>query len=88
MYNNWASDQEVTKYLTWPHHETPDTTKSILQDWISQYDKKDFYLWAIELKSIQQPIGSISVVACNDDTSMVEIGYCIGRNWWHAGITR
>ena len=23
----------------------------------------------------------------NEDVSMVHIGYCIGRNWWHKGIT-
>ncbi len=22
MYRNWASDKEVTRYLTWPLHET------------------------------------------------------------------
>ena len=23
----------------------------------------------------------------NEDVSMVHIGYCIGKNWWHKGIT-
>lgn len=87
MYENWASDSEVTKYLTWPHHETPDITKSILQDWIHQYDRKDFYQWAIVDKENSEPIGSISVVEYNNDTDMAEIGYCIGRPWWHMGIT-
>ena len=24
MFNNWASDAEVTKYLTWPAHKSLD----------------------------------------------------------------
>ena len=27
MYNNWASDDEVTKYLTWKTHDSIDRTK-------------------------------------------------------------
>lgn len=30
MFDNWASDPEVTKYLTWPTYETPDTANVIL----------------------------------------------------------
>ena len=31
MFDNWASDPEVTKYLTWPTHESVETTKRIIQ---------------------------------------------------------
>ena len=27
MFKNWANDEEVTKYLTWPPHGTVDVTK-------------------------------------------------------------
>ena len=26
MFNNWASDAEVTKFVSWPPHSTPDLT--------------------------------------------------------------
>ena len=51
MFYNWANDPEVTKYLTWPAHESVDTTETILKEWISKYDEKDFYQWAIELNA-------------------------------------
>ena len=35
MYQNWASDPEVVKYLTWPAHSSIDVTKAIIEDWIS-----------------------------------------------------
>lgn len=30
MYNNWASDDEVTKYLTWNTHQNIEVSKSII----------------------------------------------------------
>ena len=88
MYKNWASDDEVTKYLTWPTHSNMDVSKLVLEDWASSYSDEKYYQWAIVLKEKgDEPIGSISVVKMNEDVSMVEIGYCIGRAWWKNGIT-
>jgi len=88
MFANWASDDEVTKYLTWPTHPSVEVTKSVLTDWAASYSDDKFYLWAITLKENgSQPIGSISAVHMDEDISMVHIGYCIGRVWWNRGIT-
>ena len=87
VYNNWANDDEVTKYLEWPTHKDKNTTKSVLESWIKEYPKNDFYQWAIVPKKINEPIGSISVVNKKDKTKMIEIGYCIGKQWWNKGVT-
>ena len=87
-YYNWTSDPEVTKYLTWPTHQSVEQTEQVIKEfWIANYDKKDFYEWAIELNEIEQPIGSISAVRVDDNIDAVEIGYCIGREFWHKGYT-
>ncbi len=87
MFQNWASDEEVTKFLTWPAYTSPETAITVLNEWIESYEKPDFYQWAIVLKEINEPIGSISVVAIDEKVQMAEIGYCIGRTWWNRGIT-
>lgn len=88
MYKNWASDDEVTKYLPWPTHSNSDVSKSIAEDWVDSYSDEKYYQWAIVLKENgDEPIGSIGAVRMNEDISMVHIGYCIGRAWWHQGIT-
>ncbi len=88
MYKNWASDDEVTKYLTWPTHSNMDVSKYVLKDWVSAYSDEKYYQWAIVLRENgDEPIGSISAVEMNEDVSMVHIGYCIGRAWWNQGIT-
>ncbi len=52
MYNNWASDPEVTKFLTWPCHEIVEISNAVLTDWVGQYGKDDYYQWAIVVKII------------------------------------
>ena len=87
MFENWASDSEVTRYMTWPAHESVGISKAVLEDWTASYSRKDYYQWAIVLKEHgQDPIGSIGAVDVNDDISKVQVGYCLGRNWWHQGI--
>lgn len=86
MFDNWASDDDVTRYLTWPTHASVEVSQMILNSWIESYADERFYNWAIELKSLGQPVGNISVVRCSDLSQRAEIGYCMGKNWWHQGI--
>ena len=86
MFRNWANDPDISKFLTWPPHKDAAESKSILEKWTAAYDKDDCYNWAIVLKSLSEPIGSISVVRQRDDIRMVHIGYCIGKRWWRQGF--
>ena len=85
MFRNWASDPEVTKYLTWPAHESVAVTQRILEGWVSEYERSDYYHWMIVLKETGEPIGSLlaSIVGL---VQSAHIGYCIGKKWWHQGI--
>lgn len=86
MFDNWASDPEVTKFMTWPTHASVEVSSMVLADWVSHYGEDHYYQWAIVPKSLGQPIGSIAGVHLNDRIGKVEVGYCIGRAWWHQGI--
>ena len=68
MYRNWASDQEVTRYLTWNAHTSVEDTKQILTSWTESYSGPANYQWAIELKETGEPIGSIAAVEMNENT--------------------
>lgn len=87
MFRNWASDDEVTKFLTWPAHADVSVSKEYIDSLIEDYKDPSLYNWAIELKGIGEPVGAISVVRCDPEVGSMHIGYCIGRNWWHRGIT-
>ncbi len=87
MFRNWASDKEVTKYLTWPPHKDVEVSRAVLEDWIVRYSDDNYYNWAITLKeNSDEPIGNIAVNQMREDTAVMHIGYCLGRKWWHAGI--
>ena len=87
MYQNWASDPEVTKTLMWPTHESVETSRAVLADWVGRYGEKDYYQWAIVPKNGgDRPAGSIAVVRQDDTLRMVHIGYCLGRSWWGQGV--
>ena len=87
MYNNWAGDSEVTKYLSWQTHPNIEKSKEIIKSWIENYSKNDFYNWAIVLKENNQAIGSIGAAKNDDSIEMVHIGYCISKKYWNKGIT-
>ncbi len=86
MFNNWANSEEVTKFLTWSPHKSEEDTKQLLAIWEKNYSQPNFYQWAIELKEIGEPIGSISVVKIDEQINEVITGYCIGEAWWRKGI--
>lgn len=86
MYHNWASKDEVTKFLPWPTHSDVEITRAVLSGWIDDYNKADCYNWAIELKETGEVIGNISVVHIKENIECTEIGYCMGTKWWGLGI--
>jgi ribosomal-protein-alanine N-acetyltransferase len=86
-YRNWCSEDAVTRYLTWQTHADAGVTETLMTDWAAGYADPAFYQWAIELKSLGEPIGSISVVHRDEQVNAVSIGYCIGSCWWRQGIT-
>ena len=86
MYRNWASEDEVTKFLTWPTHSDVEATKFVLGNWIADYSKDNFYNWVIELKETGEVIGNISVVDVRENTACALLGYCMGTKWWGQGI--
>lgn len=86
MFQNWASDPEVTKYLRWRPHPSMEATASLLAEWVKSYSDPNYYQWAIELHENGKVIGSIGILdpSCSDASG--EIGYCMGKAWWGQGL--
>jgi ribosomal-protein-alanine N-acetyltransferase len=87
MFHNWASDPNVTKYLMWQAHPDIGESRKIATLWSEEYVSEKNYQWAIVPKELNEPIGSIASVRQNELTSMVHIGYAIGKKWWGLGYT-
>ena len=87
MFDNWASNPNVTKYLIWQPYKNVDDVKTYIQSCIDNYKNPDYYYWVIEYRENRQAIGTISVVDFKDSINCALIGYCIGEDYWHKGIT-
>ena len=86
MYRNWASEDRVTEFLTWPTHPSADVSKAVIENWVNSYEKPYYYQWGIELKETGEVIGSIAVVSITENTRAADIGYCLGTKWWGQGL--
>lgn len=87
MFNNWASNPNVTKFMTWQPYTSIGEVENYIRVCIEGYEKNSNYNWVIEYKNNNQAIGSISVVELNEVVNCAVVGYCIGEEYWHKGIT-
>lgn len=87
VYRNYANNDNVTKYLTWPTHASVADSCSYVNSVVQSYKSGRHYEWAIVLKNFGEVIGAISIVRTREKEDDVEIGYCIGETFWHQGLT-
>lgn len=83
IFENWASDEDFPKYMTWIAHKNIEETKKIVDMWIKEYEDPKTIRFMIVLKSTNEVIGQIDVVKIVDD--IPEIGYLIMKKYWNNG---
>lgn len=83
MYENWASDDDVTRHLSWPTHPDVSVTEKIIKEWVEGYETKDYYRWTICLKD-NIAIGDLDVIKRLDDVPV--IGFCMSKKYWGTDI--
>lgn len=84
IFNNWANDPDVTKYLSWNPHKNINETKNILDIWLDEYVNPKTYRWGITIKDSGELIGQIDVVSYSRD-GMPVIGYLLSKRYWNNG---
>ena len=62
MFENWASDPQVTRFLRWEPHKDWLETAQLLAGWEALYPNPDYYQWGVCLRGSDAPFGSISVM--------------------------
>ena len=83
----YTSDQLVSQYVTWDHHETIMDTKGFIHFVNQQYTLKKLAPWGIEYKDNGKLIGTIDFVSWQPKHFNAEIGYAIARPYWGQGMT-
>lgn len=84
MNENWATDENVTKYVSFEPHKDYEETMRIVSAWIKEYDNGS-YNWVVELKDNNEIIGNISVIELSKKHNNCELGYVFGSKFWGKG---
>lgn len=76
----YASDDLVTRYLTWPTHKTLAQSEKVVETYYMDGAGK----YAIELKSERKCIGCIDLRLCEEHHKL-SFGYVLNRDYWNKG---
>ena len=82
IFERYARDPEVTRYLPWRPHESIERTEDFLRRCRDFWERNEAFPWAIVLNAETQPIGMIDL---RPQGTRVEIGYVLARPFWGRG---
>lgn len=82
MFERWAQDPDVTRYLVWRPH--PDRSESVahIERCATAWSTGESYVWFIEEKAGSRLVGSL---AARDGAHGVNLGYLLARDAWGRG---
>ena len=85
MYE-YASRDEVTRYLLWKTHKTSDHTKRYLSYVVGLYKSGGFFDFAIEYKENGKMIGTCGFASLDPANDSGEVGYVLSPDYWGRSI--
>ena len=77
----YNSDPEVSKYMTWQAHRSPEETREFIETIIRRYCKGQVAPWGIELRENTKLIGSCGFTAWDTDHARGEVGFVLSPNY-------
>lgn len=84
----YASNENVTKYLPWKKHKNLKVTTDYINLVLSNYLQGQLPApWAIVFREIDKVIGTIEFVKIDSTNNFSEIGYVLSEDYWGRGIT-
>jgi len=81
----YASDPEITKYVTWEPHKSIEDSINFIKYALEKYDKKEAIQWGIVYKENNKVIGTCDILPVTKHFR-AEIAYALSRKYWGKGI--
>ena len=82
IFYTYASKPEVTRFVSWPTHQSLQDTKAFLRYAINGWDSGTDYSFAIRLQESHRLIGSIGVI---NENGKLQFGYVFSPTQWNKG---
>ena len=83
IFNNYAHDPDVTRYLMWRPHKNLDAAKEWLKSNIGSWDMDKSLAFSIWHRKTGQVIGMIGI---SIDGFTATFGYVLAKPYWNRGI--
>ena len=85
MYG-YASDPEVTRYVTWDAHISRENTLGYLKFLQQRYKTDRCLVWGVVLKENNKLIGTCDYVRIDNTSKCGILGYALAREYWNQGL--
>jgi len=82
IFNHYAADPEVTRYLTWRPCNDRTEVAVFLQSRLAKWDTGEEFSWGITQRGRDRVIG---MIGCRTRGYAAEIGYVLTRSYWRRG---
>lgn len=82
IFYTYASKPDVTKYMSWPTHQSVDDTRAFLRYAVSGWYEGIDYSYSVRLRSNNKLIGSFGVV---NENGKLQFGYIFSTHYWNQG---
>lgn len=83
---DYASDPEITRYVTWNAHRTIADSESMIRTYaFENYKNREPAPLGIILKETKKLVGTVDLMAVSPRWRVEELGYTIGRAYWNRG---
>ncbi len=82
IYEAYANDAEVTRYLTWRPHRSLADAEEPLANQMAAWESGKYFSWVITLKDGGELAG---MIAARPDGWRIDLGYVLGRKFWGRG---
>ena len=83
IFNAYAQDAEVTRYVLWELHKSVQETEQFLLDCVAAWNGSVRFPWVITLRGGGELVGMIEMRINNFKAN---VGYVVARGYWQRGI--
>ena len=83
IFDDYASDSSVAKYMTWKLHGNVEETIEFLHRCERVWIEGSAFPWSLSHK---QDGGLAGLIEIRIGTSAVDFGYVLARRWWRQGL--
>jgi len=82
IFERYAQDPEVTRYLVWKPHRHVNKTEDFLDHCLDVWEQGSSFPYVLTLQEIDEPVGMLEI---HNKGFKVEIGYALARPHWGKG---